>query len=133
MVVAISAVVILSVPWYLAQRNAGLRPMSSGQVLKVVDGDTLDISGVGRVRLVGVNTPEQDQPGYMEALTFLEETCLGLDVSVDIDDRSPKDHYGRILAVVYVGEENINSLLLRSGHAEVLYLPPSEFDPNTWK
>lgn len=133
MVVAISAVIILSIPWYMSQQDDGLRPMMSGKVLKVIDGDTLDIIGLGRVRLVGVNTPEKDEPGYQEAMDFLDAICLGKIVSVDIDDQCPKDHYGRILGVVIVDGRNINAELLRAGHAEVLYLPPSEFDPYSWE
>jgi len=30
----------------------------------VVDGDTIDVEGVGRIRLVGVNTPERGESGY---------------------------------------------------------------------
>ncbi|NAT10432.1 hypothetical protein C4E22_02610 [ANME-1 cluster archaeon AG-394-G06] len=32
------------------------------------------------------------------------------------------------LAVVYVDETNVNEKLLRDGYAEVMYIPPSEFD-----
>jgi len=130
--VAISAVTLLSIPWYLAQNSGYVRPISSGKVVSVIDGDTLDVTGIGRIRLVGVNTPEKDQEGYQEALDFLENTCLGKTVSVDIDDECPEDSYGRILGVVYMEGTNLNAQLLRSGHAEILYLPPSEFDPSQW-
>jgi micrococcal nuclease len=39
----------------------------SGCCSYVVDGDTLDVDGVGRIRLVGVNAPEVGEPGYKEA------------------------------------------------------------------
>ena len=39
----------------------------SGNCYKVVDGDTIDVEGVGRVRFVGVNTPERGDSGYQEA------------------------------------------------------------------
>ena len=132
MVLAITAVIILSIPWYLAQNEDYLRPISSGKVIHIVDGDTLDVVGLGRVRLVGVNTPEKDQEGYQEALDFLETTCLGRTATVDIDDECPEDAYGRILGVVFVDDTNVNAQLLILGHAQVLYLPPSEFDPWIW-
>ncbi len=132
MAIAIASVVILSIPWYLAQRDAPLRPLMSGKVVNVVDGDTLDVVGIGRVRLVGVNTPEENEPGYREAMEFLAEVCLGRNAELDIDDESPKDHYGRTLAVVYIDGTNVNAQLIRTGHAEILYLPPSEFDPHSW-
>jgi PGF-CTERM protein len=36
------------------------------------------------------------------------------------------------LAVVYVNETNINKKLVKEGYAEVMYIPPSEFDPREW-
>jgi micrococcal nuclease len=132
MLAAVVAVVILSIPWYLAQRDEGVQPYDSGKVVNVVDGDTIDVLRVGRVRLVGVNTPEKDEAGYEEALRFLEEACLGRVAEIDIDDECPSDHFGRILAVVYVDGINLNRMLLQEGHAEVLHLPPSEFDPKSW-
>lgn len=132
MSIAIGAVVLLSIPWYHVEYGRPSRPIISGKVVRVVDGDTLDVTGIGRVRLVGVNTPEKDERGYGEATAFLEERCLGEKVELDIDDLTPRDHYGRLLAVAYVDGENVNALLLRSGHAEVLSLPPSEFDPREW-
>lgn len=98
----------------------------------VVDGDTLDVSGVGRVRLVGVDTPERGQPGYENATVFVKSKCLGKTVYLDIDDKENKDKYGRILAIVYVDGYNINQELLKRGYAEVLYIPPSEFPPGLY-
>lgn len=123
---------MFSVPWYLAQRDDISHAILSGEVNSVIDGDTLDVSGIGRIRLVGINTPEKDEQGYQEATDFLRSVSLGKVVEIDVDDDSPRDHYGRILGVVYIEDENINARMLRSGHAEILYLPPSEFDPTTW-
>ena len=132
MILAIAAVTVLSIPWYLAQSGGYVRPSTAGKVIHIVDGDTIDVVGLGRVRLVGVNTPEKEQEGYQEALDFLEENCLGKTAIVDIDDECPEDSYGRILGVVYIDDINVNALLLKSGHAQILYMPPSEFDPRLW-
>jgi endonuclease YncB( thermonuclease family) len=74
----------------------------SGYVKNVVDGDTIDVSfniyGIQRVRLVGVNTPEIGE----EAKEFVNKTCWGEAVKLDVDDREQYDSYYRILAVVYV-------------------------------
>ncbi len=130
--ISVVCVFLISIPWYLAQQSEGLQPATSGKVIKVIDGDTIEVQRVGRVRFVGVNTPEKDEPGYEEAMEFLEKACLGKVVWIDIDDEKPKDHFGRILGAVYIEGTNLNALLLRSGHAEILYLPPSEFDPRDW-
>ena len=100
---------------------------ASGYCPYVVDGDTLDVEGVGRIRLVGVNTPERGQLGYQEAKDFVTSMCLGKTVYLDIDDEKHHDKYGRVLAVVYVGNVNINKELLKRGYAEIMYIPPSEF------
>ncbi|MDO8869830.1 MAG: thermonuclease family protein [Methanobacteriaceae archaeon] len=93
----------------------------------VVDGDTIYVVGVGRIRFSGVNTPERGQAGYQEAKDFVKSYCLGKTVYLDIDDAKNHDKYGRTLAVVYVGNQNINALLLKKGYAEIMYIPPSEF------
>jgi len=98
----------------------------------VVDGDTLDVSGVGRIRLVGIDTPETGQPGFQNATDFVKSKCLGKTVYLDIDDAKNKDKYGRILAVVYVDGYNINQELLKRGYAQILFIPPSQFDPYSW-
>jgi len=109
-----------------------------GSVVKhVVDGDTVDVSfdiyGIQRIRLVGVNTPERGEEEYEEAKEFVNKTCLGEEVKLDVDDEKQYDPYYRILAVVYVNETNLNEKLLREGYAGIMYIPPSEFNPYEWK
>ncbi len=105
---------------------------ASGFCPYVVDGDTIDVNGVGRIRLVGVNTPERGQPGYQEAKDFVKSLCLHKIVYLDIDNAKHYDKYGRVLAVVYAGNTNVNAELLKRGYAEVMYIPPSEFNPYSW-
>jgi hypothetical protein len=61
--------------------------------------------------------------------------CIWLceEVKLDVDDMKQYDTYYRILAVVYVNETNLNEKLVREGYAEVMYIPPSEFNPNDRK
>jgi len=103
-----------------------------GRCYHVVDGDTIDVEGVGRVRLVGVNTPERDEPGYQNATDYVKSMVLGKTVSLDIDDEKNYDKYGRILAVVYIDGVNLNKELLKRGYAKIMYIPPSEFNPYSW-
>ena len=70
--------------------------------------------------------------GYQEAKDYVKSMCLGKTVYLDIDDEKHYDKYGRVLAVVYAGNVNINQELLKRGYAEVMYIPPSEFNPNSW-
>lgn len=121
---------------------------ASGYCYNVVDGDTIDVESlqifdlrhqkpvvfesVGRIRFVGVNTPERGQSGYSEAKDFVKSLCLHKTVNLDIDNAKHYDKYGRTLAVVYAGNTNVNAELLKRGYAEIMYIPPSEFDPYSW-
>jgi len=107
---------------------------------RVIDGDTIVLQGGEKVRLDGINTPEirpNEEPGGMEAKEFVENLCLpGTEIGLDVDDLCPTDYYGRILAVVYLKVDgvwvNLNVKLLREGYAEVMFIPPSEFNPYEW-
>ena len=98
----------------------------SAQVTNVIDGDTIDvrIDGVGyRVRYVGVNTPERDEPCYEDASDANAEWVEGETVTL-VKDVSETDQFGRLLRYVYVGTTLVNEELAQDGWAEsVEYLP----------
>lgn len=99
---------------------------------KVVDGDTIYLENGDKVRFVGVNTPERGVEGYIASKNFVQKLCLNKEVGIDIDDSKHSDKYGRTLGVVIVGGKNVNEMLLKEGLAEVMYIPPSEFNPYNW-
>ena len=37
------------------------------------------------------------------------------------------------IELVYVNETNLNEKMVREGYAEVMYIPPSEFDSREWE
>jgi micrococcal nuclease len=37
------------------------------------------------------------------------------------------------LAVVYVNDMHLNEKLVKEGYAELMYIPPSEFDSREWE
>lgn len=105
-----------------------------GEVTRIIDGDTLDVDGT-RIRLSLVNCPERGQSGYSEARDFTSDLCpVGSTAQVDVDDGQPTDTYGRTVAVVYCGGENLNAELYRHGLARIYerFLSVSEFDPEKW-
>lgn len=73
-----------------------------------------------------------DEPGGKEAREFMRNLCEDKTVYLDLDDERSTDKYGRMLAVVYVGQKNVNVELLRKGYATIFYIPPSEFNPYSW-
>lgn len=123
--------------WIFSVKELEKGKIWCGVVKNVVDGDTIDVSfgitGIQRIRLVGVNTPEIGEEGYEEAKEFVNATCLGEVITLDVDDKKQYDPYYRILAVVYVNDTNLNEELVREGYAEIMYIPPSEFNPYEWK
>ncbi len=80
---------------------------------------------------MGVNTPEIGEEGYEEAKEFVNKTCWGEVVKLDVDAKEQYDPQYRILAVVYVNETNLNEKLVGEGYAEIRVIPPSEFNPDT--
>ena len=100
---------------------------ASGKCYKVVDGDTIWVEGVGKIRFVQVNTPKRGEDGYKEAKDYVKEKCLGKTVYLDIDDKKHYDKYNRTLAIVYTEDQDINRELLHENLAEIMYIPPSEF------
>jgi len=110
----------------------------TGVVTKVVDGDTFDVEGFGRVRLADVDSPEMDTPGGKAAKFFAETMLLGETVQLDVDDLGGKDRYGRWVCVAYVEDPktgslvNFNSMLVTSGYAVVKDFKDNEFDPRGW-
>lgn len=79
-------------------------------VTRVIDGDTLD-SDIGKIRLLGVNTPEKNQKYFSEAKSFLgqyENQTLEAELN-------GKDAYNRTLSYVFYKNKNINEQILLQG------------------
>ncbi|MFX0137508.1 MAG: thermonuclease family protein [Candidatus Hodarchaeota archaeon] len=109
----------------------------TGTVTYIVDGDTLDVSGVGRIRLADIDCPESGEPGYSAASSYLSSLVYQKKVYIDVDDITGTDPYGRIVAVIYVYYDatrlkNVNKALLVAGHAEIWDFSNNEFNPYSW-
>jgi len=89
--------------------------VTTALVLKIVDGDTVDIRddnrGRLRVRLLGIDTPETKKPDYTvgcwgpEATQFAVTTMLGQRVALQTDPTQDRtDRYGRTLAYLVRGD-----------------------------
>ena len=108
----------------------------SGIVIKVVDGDTIDVEDAGRIRFADINTPEIDTEEGKEAKEYVKGLCYQKKVYLDIDDLYITGKYGRIVAVVYIPYNethyvNLNQLLLKESYAEAREYP-NEFNPDDW-
>ncbi|GIU89333.1 MAG: hypothetical protein KatS3mg010_0432 [Acidimicrobiia bacterium] len=97
-------------------------------VTRVVDGDTVD-TGVGRVRLIGIDTPETVHPERgvecfgREASAFAARLMPpGSAVILPRYDAERRDRYGRLLAYVYRADDGlfVNAELVEQGYAQVV-------------
>lgn len=89
------------------QAGTACAAMLHGQVVRVIDGDTVTVAD-GRhrkvkVRLVGIDAPEKDQPYGREAKAHLASLVLGKVVDVEWDKR---DSYGRVIGRVLAAPGN---------------------------
>lgn len=86
----------------------------------VHDGDTVTCLDEQRrtqkIRLVGIDAPELDQPFGRESRQALVGKLAG--GAVRVDDRG-RDQHGRLLGTLYVGDRNVNRELVADGWAWV--------------
>ena len=102
------------------------------RVTRVVDGDTIVVSGGERVRYIGIDTPESVKPGtpvqcFAEAAaTRNRELVSGQRVRL-LGDVEAQDRFGRTLAYVYRVSDDafVNAVLVRQGFARTLTIPPN--------
>lgn len=106
------------------------RPVSSsrrGPVTHVVDGDTLDVrlsTGVERVRIIGLDTPEVGECGFQEATAGMRDLVGGTTVALERDPtQDDRDRYGRLVRHVRMGSgESAAVEMIRQGlSTEYLY------------
>lgn len=102
-----------------ACENFSFSEIHEGKVIKVLDGDSLNIIQQGkevRIRLAEIDAPEHGQPFWKQSRQALEGYVSGKNVSVEEFDR---DQYGRIVGHVYLNDIWVNGKLVQQGYAFV--------------
>uniref|UniRef100_UPI002ADD3D9C thermonuclease family protein n=1 Tax=Thermoflexus sp. TaxID=1969742 RepID=UPI002ADD3D9C len=102
------------------------RPVQQARLVRVLDGDTIEVEIEGRayrVRYIGVNTPERGQPFYAEATAANRALLEGKPLRL-VRDVSETDRYGRLLRYVFAGEVFVNRALVEGGYAQAMTVPP---------
>lgn len=93
----------------------------SATVGRIGDGDTLELRGGVRVRLVQIDAPELGEREWFgdEALRELERLLSpGERIELEADPRlDAVDRFGRLLRYVYASDANVNVELVRRGAA----------------
>jgi micrococcal nuclease len=109
----------------------------SGQVKWIYDGDSIEVTGIGTVRLLGIDAPEHKasqrdryylrwgiEPATLRHInqtgkTYLIESVKGKTVVLKTEEKE-RDRYNRLLAYVYLPDGRLlNQLLLEIGYAVV--------------
>jgi len=116
------------------------REPAESRVVRVTDGDTVEMDSGVTVRYIGIDTPETsrkvsgqwvpaEDPFGQEAKSANEELVMGKKVRLEYD-LEKKDKYGRTLAYIFVEGEGrreifVQAELLRKGLAYLYTFPPN--------
>lgn len=107
--------------------------VSLTKVIKVIDGDTIEVESGDKVRYIGINTPEMESSECYAQEATNEDKLLVLGKTVRLEkDVSETDKYGRLLRYVYVQdpvvgsnqEIFVNNYLVGMGYAVTMTVPP---------
>ena len=126
--------------------------LDHGRVSWIYDGDTIEVAGIGKVRLLGIDTPEKEDSARDDyyrkrwhissaQLRRIAHQALAFNIaqvknrSVQLEyDREPRDKYGRVLAYVFLPDGRmLNRLLLEEGLASVYRRFDFRFKPDFLK
>lgn len=129
----ISSLIFLAVCgfWFTACEGKPSGPPAEALVVRVIDGDTLELAGGARVRLLGIDAPEMERDGQPadflahKAKAVLTELTLNRKIALEYD-RLRYDHYGRLLAYLSLSDHTlVNAALVWQGLARVYIIAPN--------
>jgi micrococcal nuclease len=120
--------VVVTLPFTVEFRHAGtIDPGTRYEVVKVIDGDTIDLRMDGktkRVRLVGIDTPETVDPRKPvqcfgpEASKRMKGLLSGKAVTLASKPDEDHDSYGRLLRYVFLDGRDIGAGMIEEGYAQ---------------
>ncbi len=103
---------------YVPEIGRDKSPADRFLVAGIIDGDTIELSGGDKLRLLGIDSPERGDPLYDSATAILTSLALNKTVRVTYSKRR-RDGYGRILGYLFIDTVCINEAVLKSGMANV--------------
>jgi len=105
------------------------------QVVRVIDGDTIQVCCIARkrekVRYIGINTPETKHPTkgveyYGQEAAEANRKLVEDKTVILTFDVEQRDRYGRLLAYVFLEDGTfVNAWLVEHGFAQVMTVPPN--------
>ena len=112
-------IIICSIVLLSCNGNNTVQDFASGRVVKICDGDTYDLlldnNTTIRVRMDGIDAPENGMPFSKKAKRYLGELCQGQTIKIDTNNI---DHYGRVISFSYLGDgRELSQEMLKAGFA----------------
>lgn len=103
--------------YYSNQKQSQL--ITQGTVIRVIDGDNLELDNAKSVRLYGINCPEKGQKFSHEAIDLTTKLALNNQIRLEYQPNYQTDRWGRIAAYVFINDTFLNEQLVRQGFCEV--------------
>ncbi len=110
---------------YLLGDTGDVSVIEEALVVRVIDGDTVELEDGQRVRYLGIDTPEVGEPYAANATARNKELVEGKVVELQTGKRD-KDEYGRLLRYVYVNGTFVNAELVAEGLARAYIFDSDE-------
>lgn len=105
-----------------------------GKVVGVTDGDMIKILTSEwqqiKVRLYGIDAPEKKQPYGTVAKRYLSDLIVGKTVQIE---ELGKDRYKRVLGIVYLGDKDVNEILVLNGYAWAFTKYSKIYESQEWQ
>ena len=109
---------LLGAMYYVQQKQPSTDIAGAAHLIRVIDGDTIEahITGYGseRVRLSSIDAPERSQAYGDRSTACLENILDTGDLTVSV---KKTDHYGRLVANLYVDGERVDIQMVERGCA----------------
>ncbi len=97
-------------------------------VRKVIDGDTVELTGGDKLRLLSIDTPESGERYHDEARDYLAALAIGKPARVEYAN-TRRDRYGRLLGYLYVDDTLfVNRAIIDAGLAYVYLFDDNDRD-----
>jgi micrococcal nuclease len=129
LLVVLVVVAVAAAGSLLVGRSGDRGERVAARVEHVTDGDTVWLTGIGKVRLIGIDTPEvygQVECYGPQASAFAKRLLPpGRRVTYELGPEE-RDRYGRALAYVWLRDGRfLNRLLVARGYAQPMTVPPN--------
>lgn len=114
----ITALIAINISFLKTQYSP---PKETVKILRIIDGDTLQLEDNRKIRLININTPEKSQPRHELAINFLKQ-YENKSVEIEI---TGTDKYDRTLARIFT-PDYLNLELIKRGFAAKFLVDESE-------